>query len=268
MTHESLRVGLAVWPHASLGALLDGCEVLVCSASLEADDRTVRDALAVLAPTERERFERYENADVGRRFAVGRLRLREMLGALIGAPPVAVPIQLGMHGKPTLARAAQTGSGGLRFSVAHCDDLILVAVTRLGADGVVVERIRQIERWARVADRVFGPVDRAALGRAIASGDDPSEAFFRFWCRGEAELKAIGCGISGLSAHRDGWHPAGLRVTELPSIALPEALSGAGVRYQAAVAVCAPRDSATLHRVSEAVQARPPRITPTSASTA
>jgi 4'-phosphopantetheinyl transferase len=268
MTQDSLRVGLTVWPHASLGALLDGCEVLVCSASLEADERTVRHALTVLDPTERERFERYENADVARRFAIGRLRLREMLGTLLGAPPVAVPIQLGMHGKPTLARAAQSGAGGLRFSVAHCDELLLVAVTRLGDVGVDVERVREIERWARVADRVFGPVDRAALGREIANGNDPSAVFFRFWCRGEAELKAIGCGISGLSAHRDGWHPAGLHVTELPSIALPQALEGTGARYQAAVAVCAPRDSAALHRVSEVSQARLPRIAPTSASTA
>jgi len=266
MTHDSLRVGLAVWPHASLVALLDGCEVLVCSASLEADDRTVGDALVVLNATERERLERYENMDVARRFAVGRLRLREMLGSLLGAPPAAVPIILGLHGKPELARAARAGS--LRFSVAHCDDLLLVAVTRLGDVGVDVERIREIERWARVADRVFGPTDRAALGHEIANGDDPSEVFFRFWCRGEAELKAIGCGISGLSAHREGWHPAGLRVAELPSIPLPEALSVAGVRYQAAVAVCAPRDSAALHRVTDASQARPPRITPTSASTA
>ncbi len=266
MTHESLRVGLAVWPHASLIALLDGCEVLVCSASLEADDRTVRDALAVLDPTERERFEGYENVDVARRFAVGRLRLREMLGSLLGAPPAAVPLQLGLYGKPALARSAQ--SGGLRFSVAHCDELLLVAVTRLGDVGVDVERVRDIERWARVADRVFGPVDRAALGREIANGDDPSAVFFRFWCRGEAELKAIGCGISGLSAHRDGWHPAGLRVAELASIALPEALAGADVRYQAAVAVCSPRDAVTLQRVADASQARPPRITPTSASTA
>ena len=105
MTHDSLRVGLAVWPHASLVALLDGCEVLVCSASLEADDRTVGDALVVLNATERERFERYENMDVARRFAVGRLRLREMLGSLLGAPPAAVPIILGLHGKPELARA-------------------------------------------------------------------------------------------------------------------------------------------------------------------
>jgi 4'-phosphopantetheinyl transferase len=201
MTHDPLRVGLTVWPHASLVALLDGCEVLVCSASLEADDRTVRDALAVLDPNERERFERYENAEVARRFAVGRLRLREMLGSLLGVPAAAVPITLGLHGKPALARAAQAGS--LRFSVAHCDELLLVAVTRLGDVGVDVERIREIERWSRVADRVFGPTERAAIGREIANGDDPSAVFFRFWCRGEAELKAIGCGISGRAAeHR------------------------------------------------------------------
>jgi 4'-phosphopantetheinyl transferase len=268
MTQDSLRVGLAVWPHASLGAVLDGCEVLVCSASLEADERTVRDALVVLDPTERERFESYENADVARRFAIGRLRLREMLGSLLGAPPAAVPIQLGMHGKPTLARAAQVGAGGLRFSVAHCDELLLVAVTRHGDVGVDVERVREIERWARVADRVFGPVDRAALGQEIANGDDPSSVLLRFWCRGEAELKAIGCGISGLSAHRDGWHPAGLRVAELPSIALPDSLARAEVRYQAAVAVCSPRDSAALQRTVDTSHARPPRITPTNASTA
>ena len=141
--------------------------------------------------------------------------------------------------------------------MAHCDELQLVAVTRLGDVGVDVERVRDIERWARVADRVFGAVDRAALGREIANGDDPS-----------TELKAIGSGISGLSAHRDGWHPAGLRVAELPSIALPDSLAGADVRYQAAVAVCAPRDAVTFQRVTEATQARPPRITPTSASTA
>jgi 4'-phosphopantetheinyl transferase len=265
MTQDPLRVHLAVWPNASLVAMLDGADVLVCSASLTADDRTVADALAVLDPTERERFERYENTEVARRFAVGRLRLREMLGSILGAPPIAVPIHLGLHGKPALARSAQSR---IRFSVAHCEELLLVAITRIGDVGVDVERVRTIERWARVADRVFGPVDRAALGREIANGDDPSEVFFRFWCRGEAELKAIGCGISGLSAHRDGWHPAGLRVAELPAIAIPEALAGADVRYQAAVAVCAPRETAPFQSALDATQARLPRNTPTSASTA
>lgn len=266
MSDTSLHVGFAVWPHDALATPLASCDVLVCSASLVADREAVMQALTVLDLTERERFERYENAHVARRFAIGRLRLREMLGALLGVPPVAVPIQIGLHGKPALARAAQ--SSGLRFSVAHCEELLLVALTRLGDVGIDVERVRPIERWARVADRVFGPGDRAAIGREIAGGDEPSSVFFRFWCRGEAELKAIGCGISGLNAHRDGWHPAGLRVAELAEVPLPAELLAEGVRYQAAVALCAPRDASVSRTPADTTQARPPRTTPTSASTA
>lgn len=266
MSETALQVGFAVWPHDGLEAQLAACDVLVCSASLMAGRETVAHALTVFDLDERERFERYENAHVARRFAIGRLRLREMLGELLGVAPAAVPIRIGLHGKPALARAAQ--GSGLRFSIAHCDDLLLVALTRLGDVGIDVERVRPIERWARVADRVFGAPDRAAIGREIAAGDEPSSVFFRFWCRGEAELKAIGCGISGLNAHRDGWHPAGLRATELSAVPLPADLLADGVRYQAAVALCVPRDASASRGPAETSQARPPRITPTSASTA
>ena len=86
--------------------------------------------------------------------------------------------------------------------------------------------------------------------------------------RGEAELKAIGCGISGLSAHRDGWHPPGLRISDLPSIPLPSDLASEGARYQAAVALWTVREGNASRMPAETSQARPPRITPTSASTA
>jgi 4'-phosphopantetheinyl transferase len=265
MSDESLRVGFSVWPHASVRALLDRFDVLVCSASLVAEPSLVADALAVLAPIERERYEQYENSAVARRFAIGRLRLRELLGALLGLPAATVPIQIGLHGKPALSHGVH--AGGLRFSVAHCEELLLVAVTRIGDVGIDVERVRPIERWARVAERVVAPAERAALGREVESGVEPSAVFFRHWCRGEAELKAIGCGISGLGAHRDGWHPAGLKVVELSAIPLPNALADEGVRYQGAVAVCTPRDAAR-QSAAETSQLRPPRNTPTSASTA
>jgi 4'-phosphopantetheinyl transferase len=266
MSDTTLRVGFAVWPRESLGALVASSEVMVCSASLSADGVTMARAFSVLDGAERDRFERYENRDVARRFAVSRLRLREMLGALLAIPPGSVPIQIGIHGKPALSHAAQ--SSGVRFSVAHCEDLMLVALSRAGDVGIDVERVRPIERWARVADRVFNPAERAAIGREIDKGDEPSSVLLRFWCRGEAELKAIGSGISGLGAHRDGWHPAGLRVAELSAVPLPEDLQADGARYQAAVALCAPREASGARAPIETVQARPPRITPTSASTA
>ena len=167
MSESSLRVGFVVWPRDTLTTVLAACDVLVCSASLAADRDAVTRALPVLDLAERERFEQYENADVARRFAIGRLRLREMLAALLGMSSVAVPIQIGLHGKPALARAAQ--SSGLRFSVAHCEDLLLVALTRLGDVGIDVERVRPIERWARVADRVFG-AGTARLSAARSPG--------------------------------------------------------------------------------------------------
>jgi len=177
-----------------------------------------------------------------------------------------VPIQIGLHGKPALARGLQPS--GIRFSIAHCDELMLVAVSRVGEVGIDAEPVRPIERWARVADRVFSSAERAEIGREIASGDEPSSVLLRFWCRGEAELKAIGCGISGLSAHRDGWHPPGLRISDLPSIPLPSDLASEGARYQAAVALWTVREDNASRMPAETSQARPPRITPTSASTA
>jgi 4'-phosphopantetheinyl transferase len=266
VSDAALQVGFAVWPHARLAALVARNEVLVCSASLAAAGDALAQAIAVLDPAERERFERYENSAVARRFAVGRLRLREMLGALLAIPPRAVPIQIGVHGKPALSRGLQRS--GVRFSVAHYDELMLVALTRAGDVGIDVECVRPIERWARVADRVFNPAERAEIGREIARGDEPSAVLLRFWCRGEAELKAIGSGISGLGAHREGWHPSGMRVAELSDVPLPTALESEPVRYQAAVALWTARDASGSRAPSDTSQATPPRITPASASTA
>jgi 4'-phosphopantetheinyl transferase len=266
VSDAALQVGFTVWPHARLAALVARNEVLVCSASLAAAGDALAQAIAVLDPAERERFERYENSAVARRFAVGRLRLREMLGALLAIPPRAVPIQIGVHGKPALSRGLQRS--GVRFSVAHYDELMLVALTRAGDVGIDVECVRPIERWARVADRVFNPAERAEIGREIARGDEPSAVLLRFWCRGEAELKAIGSGISGLGAHREGWHPSGMRVAELSDVPLPTALESERVRYQAAVALWTARDASGSRAPSDTSQATPPRITPASASTA
>ena len=266
MSDAPLQVGFTVWPHARLGALVAGNEVLVCSASLADEGNALAQAIAVLDPVERDRFEQYENSAVARRFAVGRLRLREMLGALLAIPPRAVPIRIGLHGKPALSRGLQRS--GVRFSVAYCDEMMLVALSRAGDVGIDVERVRPIERWARVADRVFNPAERAEIGREIARGDEPSAVLLRFWCRGEAELKAIGSGISGLGAHREGWHPSGMRVAELAAIPLPAALESERARYQAAVALWTARDASVSRAPTDTSQATPPRITPASASTA
>jgi 4'-phosphopantetheinyl transferase len=266
MTDPSLDVRCDVWPHPALEQRLQRHDVSVYTASLRADDDTFARALSTLDGEERQRYERHVNAEVARRFVVGRLRLREMLGAALRLAPADVPIRIGVHGKPAFDRSLQ--GGGVRFSLAHCEDLLVVALTRAGEVGIDVERVRPIERWTRVAERVFSAADRDRLGHEVAGGVEPSSAFFRYWCRTEAELKAIGSGITGLTAHREGWRPQGLRIAELPELPLPDELKAVGARYQSAVAICAPRDASAVHSAMDADQARTPRITPTSASTA
>jgi len=229
------------WPSADAARIGD-VDVKVYTASLLADDTLLERAVTRLSRIERQRFSSYSNGVVARRFAVGRAVVREILGALQATLPSQVRLADGEFGKPAIMRVA--GKLPLWFSVAHCDDLLLVALSREGDVGVDVERTRPIDCWERVADRTLAPAERAHLLRAVERGEDADQVFLRHWCRVEAELKAIGCGIHGIEAHRAGERPAGLRVADLSNLPLPNDLAATGVRYQAAVALCSASESA------------------------
>jgi 4'-phosphopantetheinyl transferase len=197
---------------------------------------------------------------------MGRALLREVVGRVLGLAPDAVPLREGVHGKPALAGAQ--ASRPLWFSVAHCEDLFAVALSRSWDVGLDVERARAIEQWERLADRVLAPAERAQLQRAVDLGEDPGCNFLRHWCRVEAELKAIGCGIVGLEDHRAGRRPLGLRVADLDPLPLPAAIAPTGARYQAALALCAPGVESARQSVLASPDAARPAIPPARASTA
>jgi 4'-phosphopantetheinyl transferase len=229
------------WPSADAARIGDA-DVKVYTASLLASGGLLARAVNMLSRAERARYSSYTNEVVARRFAVGRAVLREMLGALQSRLPSVIRLVDGEFGKPALAR--DTSKAPLWFSVAHCDDLMLVALSRVSDVGVDVERTRPIDCWERVADRTLAPAERTQLLRAVERGEDADHVFLRHWCRVEAELKAIGCGIHGIEAHRAGERPRGLRVVDLSNLPLPTELAEGAPRYQAAVALCAPSESA------------------------
>lgn len=260
---RSLRTRVMLWPSADAARIGD-VDVKVYAASLIVDTATLERAVSVLSKAERVRFSSYTNGVVAQRFAVGRAVVREIIGALQGMPAAAVRFTDGEFGKPAVVNTA--GKPPLWFSVAHCDDLLLVALSREGDVGVDVERTRPIDCWERVADRTLAPSERAQLLRAVERGEDADQVFLRQWCRVEAELKAIGCGIHGIEAHRAGERPAGLRVADLSKLPLPDELAATGVRYQAAVALCASSESTRQHALA-ASQHSAPTTAPARAST-
>ena len=260
------NVTVAAWPVTDVSTRLTGHDAVVFVAGLLADAPMLSRALASLSPSERARFNGYTNAVVARRFAVGRATLREILGGALGIAPERVPLREGLHGKPALGR--EHSGRPIWFSLAHCEDVVLVALSRTSEVGIDVERSRAIEQWERVADRVLSSTERRRLQQAVEGGEDAGTAFLRHWCRVEAELKAIGCGIAGLEEHRAGKRPLGLQVTDLPALPLPAAAMQGGARYQAALALCAPGLDSLRQTALAIHQATIPTIPPARASTA
>jgi 4'-phosphopantetheinyl transferase len=121
---------------------------------------------------------------------VGRGWLRVLLGEYLSAPPASARLAATPLGKPYLAGEPPTG---LRFNVAHSDDLALVAVTRGREVGVDVERERADVEWRDLARRFFAPEEVAALN-ALPERERRS-AFYRCWTRKEAYIKALGLGM-------------------------------------------------------------------------
>jgi len=97
----------------------------------------------------------------------------------------------GPYGKPALT--GPPARSGLQFNLTHSQDLMLLAVTRAGAVGIDVERIRAMKDAAELVERFFSPREIAAF-RKLPAAQQP-EAFFNLWTRKEAWLKATGEGI-------------------------------------------------------------------------
>ena len=259
-----MRLDVAAWPVPDIAARLPAHDAVVVTSRLADDDALLADALAVLDREERQRYDSYANATVARRFALGRAILRGVLGAATNVAPAEVPLHTGLHGKPKLTGA----SNGPWFSIAHSEDLYVVALSTVGEVGIDVERHRAIEQWERVADRVLDANERLQLAAEVGAGEEPGRVFLRHWCRVEAELKAVGSGIAGLEAHRAGRRPAGLRLAECETLPLPGTEAGVSPRYQLAVALCSPSRDSEFQMTDASAQASSPVTIPATASMA
>jgi 4'-phosphopantetheinyl transferase len=173
----------------------------------------------LLAPDELARADRFRFDRHRRRYAVGRGRLRELLGGYLGLAPAALVFGYGEKGKPYLAGPAGAAAGGLAFNLSNSHELALVAVAAGGGPaggigsvprppvapaataaptpielGVDLERLRPMPDALQIAERYFSAAERRVLAAVAEAGRD--EAFFACWTRKEAYLKAVGDGLS------------------------------------------------------------------------
>jgi 4'-phosphopantetheinyl transferase len=144
--------------------------------------------LAWLTAAERAMAEAALDPQIRRRRTCARTELRRILGAYIGAYPAAVPLEVDPGGKPRV-------SGGPPFNLAHCGEVMLLAVSAAGEVGVDLETFGRLDSdWWSIAELAFSTDERREL--ASLPPAEQSSAALRTWVRKEAYAKARGAGLA------------------------------------------------------------------------
>lgn len=147
--------------------------------------------LELLNDVEKGRYEGYRREIDKLRFLTGRALIRGVAAAELGIPAKDVTIDSSCfdcgkpHGKPKI--------DGLEVSISHSGEWVALALTDASPVGVDVEEVRdaEVDDLARIS---FSPTELAAF-KAVPQNDRKS-AFFTYWSRKEAVVKATGKGMS------------------------------------------------------------------------
>jgi 4'-phosphopantetheinyl transferase len=140
----------------------------------------------LLDADERERAARFVFQRHRDHFAVGRARLRLVLGRYLGADPAALRFSYGFAGKPELTPPC------FPFNVSHSDGLALIAIGGPGRLGIDIERVRPRKDPGSFR-YFFAPAEQAAL-QALPP-EMQERAFYTCWTRKEAYIKGRGDGL-------------------------------------------------------------------------
>jgi 4'-phosphopantetheinyl transferase len=190
-SHRDLVPDAAAWSAPAADLCLSRGEAHVWRVDTAVDPAAVARCWAVLSGDERARAEALVRPEDRRRRTVAWAAVREILSRYLARLPQNVHFMYGPRGKPAVAGAASR----VTFNLSHSGDMALVAVARGKPIGVDVERIRPVEGLADVARKWFARWEFAALER-MPEGARVG-AFFRYWTRREAILKAEGVGLGG-----------------------------------------------------------------------
>jgi 4'-phosphopantetheinyl transferase len=144
-----------------------------------------------LAAAEIERARGFGSAARHREHLLGRALARRLLHEHFGLDPRSVTLGADAHGRLGIT----SGGSGLWLGVSHSRGVVAAAATEAGPVGLDVERIREVPRAERIADRWFREGERRQLH--TLEGAARARRFLELWTLKEAQLKATGQGLAG-----------------------------------------------------------------------
>jgi len=167
-------------------------EVHVWRASIDIPDEQIEELINTLSPDERKRSEKYHFRRDRQNFVAARGILRNILAGYLGTEPEKIIFSYSPYGKPFLS--GPFSNRDLSFNLSHAKYLAMYAVTLKRKVGIDIEYPQQEFQWNDIVERFFSPLEKTEL--LALPEKNRHRAFFTYWTRKEAFLKANGTGLS------------------------------------------------------------------------
>jgi 4'-phosphopantetheinyl transferase len=181
-----------MWLPPPVDLALSTDEIHVWRASLDLPASRVDGLQQTLAPDELSKAERFRFQKDRQRFIVTRALLRAILSRYLDTEPGELRFSISEYGKPALIPPSAQDT--INFNVSHSHRLALYAITHNDPVGIDLEYIRPLSEVDQIAKRSFSAQENAVFSAFTQT--QKLEAFFKYWTRKEAYLKAIGEGLS------------------------------------------------------------------------
>jgi 4'-phosphopantetheinyl transferase len=180
------------WEPCAEAPRLGANEIHIWRVSLDQPDEVYHACFGTLTPDESERarlfcFDRHR-----RQFVIARGALRSTLSLYLDRPPSQLRFVYSAFGKPEVE--GEEGRERLRFNLSHAEGVALIALTRGKDVGVDVEFVREEFPGMEIAEDFFSGREVETL-RSLPE-EARTAAFFFYWTRKEAYIKALGEGLS------------------------------------------------------------------------
>jgi 4'-phosphopantetheinyl transferase len=194
-----MSILLPVWLSPPDQLTIQANEVHVWRFPLTIPPKRLAILASLLSVEELQRADRFHFDKDRCRFIAAHGSQRLILGNYLRTDPASLLFTAQEYGKPELAEKGTEKR--LEFNLSHSDIWGLLAVTLGLPVGVDIERIRSDFGIYELAQRNFSAEEMSML-LALPSGQQV-EAFFAFWTRKEAYIKAVGMGLSMPLDHID-----------------------------------------------------------------
>lgn len=145
-----------------------------------------------LAPSERDRMNRFKFERDRTRFGLSQGGLRQLLGRYVQRDPATLDFKTEAKGKPYLCVDGQRSP--LQFNLSHSGEWVVYALSSDRPVGIDIEAVRDLDRLEAMARHCLTPSEQADVEQLPTV--EANLRFFEYWTCKEAYLKAIGAGLT------------------------------------------------------------------------